>query len=670
MQFFTQENLEEIRERMEKRPALVKKLSDSIAPVEKKLMIQKSGLATWSHYFSCPKCGTALSFDYDNNESFTCPGCSETVSGEPYLGAWWNRVLNITTSSAFKAALLSLLPGQEHRLELAKKILLGYADNYKNYEVHGGIPYNKPGRFASQVLSDAHPISELTYAYGILKPSFTEAERRHIEEDLFRAASEHQIANMTPQLHNHEVIVATSIAMIGIAIDDPSLVEFALNTKYGLKYQVKHSFLEDGLWFEGATGYHLYSLSWFMQFDSAARNTPYSLLDDPECREILLRALKYPKNLYLGNAKTVALNDGGGSLFGVENIYEHAYRKLRDPELLPYLKTSFGENHTRDCSVNSLIFGVDSLPDNIPDIEKKTTFTTVGSQHALIRRKDDGYLFFKAFPYGGEHDHYDRLGIAFDAFGLGIGADLGTSSGYGSPLHYGYYKNTASHNTVNIDGENMAPADTRVNEYSLNSKYGCIYLDAETLPPEDYKMLDSFTIKQWSDEAYKGVRMRRRLLVEEDYFIDIFDVFSDNELPKNYTLHLNMRLIDPKGGRYVNGISNKGALSYIKNAYIDSPKGVERLHYEKDGVSLDVHTLADGIELVKAEGPGKPADRKLAYLIERTSQKCHTFLNLIEIYKGAPAVSSVYYETSAKGIIIKVTLAGGGVKSYELPLAF
>lgn len=500
--------------------------------------IQETGLGTWYHYFVCPACGVRLTFDYDNNETFVCPNCGRVQSREPYLGAWWETVLCMTTSAAYELAIAYVGTGDRTYFDIAKRILLGYADHYDTYEVHGGIPYNKPGRFLSQVLSDCEPICDLSRAYALLKGDLSEQEREHVERDLLRPAAEHQRKHLTPQLHNHEVAICTSIAAVGLAIDDEALVSFACQTPYGLKYQLDHAYLSDNLWFEGASGYHLYSLLWFVWFEMMAKNTKYSLFADRPYAEKLLKAMLFLKHIYIGNDRTVKLNDGGNTFRGHAEIYEYAYAYFGNEELLPFLAACYGEGARREESLVAMLYGAASIPAHIPELEKKTYLSTCGSNLAMLYGSDDRYLFFKAMPYGEEHDHYDRLSISFDAFGAQACVDLGTASGYGSPLHYGYYKNTASHNTVVINGENMAPCDTVVNEYTVHAPDD-IYLDAETLPPEDYEMLDSFTIKQWSDEAYRGVRMRRILSWHDKYFIDVFSVRSDHDLKKEWTLHID-----------------------------------------------------------------------------------------------------------------------------------
>lgn len=250
MSILSENDIEKIRKMVKDHPEYIEIIERRTKDVRRKLHIQKTGLATWYHYFTCPECGTRLKFNYDDNEKFICSECGKIQTGEPYLGAWWETVLTMTSSAAYELAIGYIATGREDFLAVAKEIILGYAKNYKNYEVHGGIPYNNPGRFASQVLSDCDPICSLAPAYAILKTEFTDAEKAMIENEMFRPAAKHQKKHLTPQLHNHEVAICTSIAAIGIAINDDELVRFATDTKYGLKYQIDNAYLEDGLWFE------------------------------------------------------------------------------------------------------------------------------------------------------------------------------------------------------------------------------------------------------------------------------------------------------------------------------------------------------------------------------------------------------------------------------------
>ena len=662
MKIFSKEDIERIRRRAKEDTCFIERIEKNTKEVRGKLYIQKSGVATWYHYFTCPHCGTRLTFDYNNSEYYTCPECGEVQSGEPYLGAWWETVLTMTSSAAYELAVGYIATGREDFLSRAKEIILGYAENYKNYEVHGGIPYNHPGRFASQVLSDCEPICYLTKAYSILSDNFTDDEKALIENEMFRPAAEHQKKYMTPQLHNHEVAICASIGAIGIAIGDEELIRFATDTKYGLKYQIDHAYLDDDMWFECSVSYHIYALRWFMMFEKMAKDTDFSLFKNLHYRDKLYNALVFPLKLRVDQTSTLRLNDGHGSLCNNEEIYEYAYSYFGTDDILTLLCACYsnGERET----IDALLYGVDHL-DCATCAPIESYFSESGSGLAIVRGSDDRMLLLKATPYGGEHDHYDRLALSFRAFGWDACMDFGTASGYGSPLHYGYFKNTATHNTVVIDGKNMAPCDTRVRKYRVNAPDD-IYLDAETLPPEEYKMLDSFTIKQWDDEVYRGVSMRRVVSWHNKYFIDVFFVNSDNEYTKEWTWHVDGATRVPESASFIGKLSSDGAQAYFDNAYSMQGEGIIKLSYCGKEANLDIYTLSDEKELIFCEGPNNPASSKISYLLERSKSRIPVFINVIEAYQAESVIDSVDISVLTSELVVKVRERSGKERCLKL----
>jgi len=667
MQIFTKEDKCRIKARMAGNSAYLKRIESDTADVRRKLYIQTTGIGTWYHYFTCPICGTRLTFDYDNNDCFVCPNCKQIQSGEPYLGAWWEEVLCKTTVAAYKLALAYVGTGETSYFNKAKEILLGYAENYKNYEVHGGIPYNKPGRFLSQVLSDCEPICDLSMTYALLKDELDESERKKIELELLVPASKHQLEHLTPQLHNHEVAICTSIAAVALATNDEALLNIALNEKYGLKYQLDNALLDDNLWFEGSIGYHQYALLWFMRYETMAKNTEYSLLKDSHYREKIKSAALFFENLHIGQGYAARLNDGSDSLCSSARVYEYLYSCFPTYEFLSLLVSCYSDIKEREYSLDALVFGADIIPSIITQLSKRSYLSEKGSNLAMLRGSDDRYLCFKATPFSGEHDHYDRLSVSFDAFNMNLSTDFGTASGYGSPYHYSYFKNTASHNTVVINGENMAPCNSIVNCYRVNSEDD-IYLDATTLPPDEYVMPDTFTIKQWNDEAYRGVSMRRVISWHDKYFIDVFSVKSDNELKKEWTWHVNAKPILPGHAQKIDCVSDKGAQSYFKNAYTIAGEGVVKFEYSSDDLKMDIHALADGLDFIFAEGPGNPTNTTVAYLLERTNKKCPIYVNVIEAYKGNSVIDSVDIKTENKKVYVTVSEKGGRIRRTTVDL--
>ncbi len=113
--------------------------------------------------------------------------------------------------------------------------------------------------------------------------------------------------------------------------------------------------------------------------------------------------------------------------------------------------------------MEAFIYGVDELPP-CSHLSKNYHVKEGLSGNTFLRGSNGRYLLFKHDSYGGEHDHYDRLDISYLAYGKRIAPDLGTT-GYGALLHYDYYKNTGSHNTVMIGEENQAPVNAVLKRY-------------------------------------------------------------------------------------------------------------------------------------------------------------------------------------------------------------
>ena len=653
MEMFSASEVARLREKAKKYPEYVEALDTATADLRRKLYIQKTGKATWSHYYVCPDCGVRLIFDYDDPHRYQCPACKNYLTGEPYEGSWWDTVMVMNSGGAYKLAVLYTVTEDEKYFRTAADILLGYAENYKNFEVHGNIPYNHPGRFASQVLSDAGPLAELACAYALLKSKFTAEERRMIENDLFREASKHQIKYSTDQIHNHEVVICSSLGIMGLVIGDEDILHFAVERKYGLKYQLDNAVLEDGLWFECATGYHSYALSWLLRFDQMARGTKYSLMADPHYREILERMIRFLLNLATP-AGYPFFNDAATQL--AVTIYEYAYSIFGDKDILRLLHECYD-----DCKRNNLyalLFGVDELPEREAPTYKNY-FSTTGSQLAVLNGESTS-LWFKAMPYGGEHDHYDRLAVAVSAFGKQICSDLGTAAGYGAPLHYAYYKNTASHNTVIIDGENMPPCNTQVVRYEQTAP-DRVYLEARTETTAEYVPIDSFVIKQWNDEAYEGVRYRRIVSWHDRYMIDVFCVESENDLRKEWCWHTVGTHSLPEGVTYVGKISERGAQSFLHDAYSADGKGVMRIAYDCGECRMSIHADAEGKEMLLSYGPNNPSTGDIAYLLERSYDRCPVYANVIDFYRDEPNVLGVEYIHGEGSLTVRVTEKDGSI---------
>jgi hypothetical protein len=162
--------------------------------------------------------------------------------------------------------------------------------------------------------------------------------------------------------------------------------------------------------------------------------------------------------------------------------------------------------------------------------------------------------------------------------------------------------------------------------------------------------------------------MRRVISWKGDYFIDVFSVRSPNKLRKEWVWHVYGENAAPKAGRYLERLSDKKPQSYIVNAYAKDGAGIMKTEYLCDGFTMDVYTLADGKEMIYAEGPNNPADTNVSYLIERSYDENLIFVNVIESYKNESKIESVKASVNGRRVTVSVTEKSGEIKKLDLEL--
>lgn len=523
-----------------------------------------------------------------------------------------------------------------------------------------GIPYNGPGRSGAQTLDEANFQRNLAIAFDLVRETLTDAEQTRMREDMFIPGALFLMEHRHNQLHNHEVIINSAIAIIGMLFDREDMVDFALNTPYGLLYQLENGMLENGMWFEGSFGYHFYALTSFLAYEKFALNTRYSHIHHPNYTKMMNFAFDYVQP----DGSLPMLGDTNyGHFKSMLPLYEFTYRELREEKMLYMLHLAY-RTQKRD-NLEAVIYGVDELPP-CPAIEPPAQVHPAAghSGHTMLRGEDGRFLLFKHDRYGGEHDHYDRLGISVYALGAQAAPDMGTT-GYGAVMHYDYYKNTGSHNTVVIGEENQSPANAVMTRFE--QREGVTFVEAVCDWNAPFAMPDTFTIVQWDEEAYRHVKMTRRIAWTQDYFAERFDVENvEDGRTIDWVLHLPgtrcaraeeqpvQRLSDKKPYKYIHDVTREDGM-------VDSVQTIGQ-----DEGTTRVFCAAFGGERLLGVGPGNPSYTDLAYIIERARGERATFAHVIETSRGEGTVQNVCFEREGDALRIRVTHRDASIRVIEL----
>jgi hypothetical protein len=154
--------------------------------------------------------------------------------------------------------------------------------------------------------------------------------------------------------------------------------------------------------------------------------------------------------------------------------------------------------------------------------------------------------------------------------------DLGTA-GYGGELFESWYRQTASHNTVMIDGISQPPAAGQAHRFVDHGPF---------------QVADASV--KWARGIYAGVVMRRVILARSDYFIDLFVVHCDRERRVEWLHHCVGK---------INGYLPVGDRSDLDGEGYECFVAPRRISLPPDG-SLTWITDQAGLRLFPSKWPG------------------------------------------------------------------
>ncbi|MEY8353204.1 heparinase II/III family protein [Lachnospiraceae bacterium 54-53] len=648
---FTEQEILHLQEKARRQPEAVRSLKKEAEEVlAEPVLVPKTGIANWSLYYYCPKCSVRLTFDRNDGFHHKCPACGQVFSGEPYDSTWWGIINSRNYTAAFQMGLLGRITGETAYSRKAIDIMSEYARYYRSYEVHGDIPYNGPGKAGAQTLDEANFLRSFAMAYDLLSDCMTREEREYIRDEMLLPGADFLMEHRHNQLHNHEVIVSSAIAVIGLLFGIERYVRFAVYEPYGLLYQLEKGMLPDHMWFEGAFGYHFYALTSFFAYEKFALHTPHSHISHPNYKAMMELLVSY---LEPGFGIPMLNDTNYGHTSSSLYLYEFAYRELGGEKLL-YVLNQLYQREERD-NMEAFLYGVDELP--LCTVEFENYHVPEGeSGSTVLRGKDGRYLLFKHDRYGGEHDHYDRLDISYLAFGRRISPDLGTT-GYGAVLHYDYYKNTGSHNTVNIGEENQSPVNAWLTRYE--ERDGVLSVEAEADWTRPYEMPDSFTIVQWKEENYRTVKMVRKIAWTDDYFAEVFLVKGvENGLPVDWVMHFSGQPVSGPEGTLEESFSGRKPyvhLHSMKKAVLPASGEAQAVFaYEDEGIRTDVFSWNPGKDIYYGKGPDNPSVSDINYQIERAYGREAVFAHVITSSQGPCLIDHVNFSWQAGKMHIRV----------------
>lgn len=532
-------------------------------------------LSGWWHNFCCPACASQMSFDinmqYNPPNNFTCPNCGKTASGIDYDEAWV-FYYRLRFSALLQSCAICALFGDKETLDFIIRYLDFYADTYDLFPVHG--KHVGKGKIMEQGLDEAVWAIDIISSLNACGELIPEDKRLVWFDKLFKPMTQLLIPQ-AKSIHNIPTWLLCAVGVIGIYFHDDALLDYALNSEFGIRNQVAHGFTKDGIWYEGSMTYHYYTASALSKFFS------FYALCAPEDDIFNTFAKMYttPRLLSYDGYHIPAVNDGWyPARLSVPLL---ALRICDDKTLLEIKEEVIKRVPDAMINTSTLLYGyIEDDVTVLPD-----------TRMAVITKPF--HVFFKAGVLARSHMHSDYLSIRISPFS----DDLGTP-GYAHPMASGWYRTHASHNAVGVDctqpGEVIA---TRMEKIENGAR--------ATVEP-----------RTWSDLELA----QRTVTVDGDSVLDVTELKAPTAHTYDWIFHsIGDARYSPLDGERVESLGEGSGYSYFEDIWAIKTDGTFEASFTSE--SGDILTLkvlsTDGIRVYVAKSPDNPADRKRNSVILR-----------------------------------------------------
>jgi len=170
-------------------------------------------------------------------------------------------------SRLFGAALAFNLTRNRKYAEWTRDGLLAYA------AIYPGLPLmSLRYKIQDSSLNEAVLIVLLAQAYDMVADSgvFTDEQKKRVEQDLLRASitcfritdfhNDPRVKDLHYRCYNYQVWHLAAVGLVGLTLRDRKLVDYAINSPYGLRHLIAHDINDDGIFWERSLHYHEWTM--------------------------------------------------------------------------------------------------------------------------------------------------------------------------------------------------------------------------------------------------------------------------------------------------------------------------------------------------------------------------------------------------------------------------
>lgn len=571
----------------------------------------------WFHYYSCPTHGARLRTESPTRH--VCPIDGDVLSGYPYDDVYLMTEHNRLAGAVRTLGIVHQLTGQSQYAAKAREILLAYAAKYHSYPLHTirGEEKVGGGKVGPQTLDESTWLITMVEGADCIWDTLAEDEKKKIEERLLRPAVA-IIRQHKMKIHNIQCWKNSAVGLAGLLLGDMKLVDEALHGESGYFEQMSKGMTADGAWYEGAWGYHFYTVSAVAHLTEGAFHSGINLYG-PEFK----RMFDAPIAFAMPDFQLPAFNDSHAlSVLSNASLYEIAFARYLDDHYRAVLA------RTRRDSDMSLLAGRDEVGAASEFIPTSRNFPASG--YAILaggKGKEASWLCLDYGPHGGGHGHPDKLGFVLYGLGQVIVPDPGTAN-YGVPIQGGWYRTTIAHSTLTVDENSQSPAEGKCDAFLTANGFSAVSATA--------------------GKIYRDVSFRRTIaMVGDNLLVCIDQVRALREHTFDLAYHNAGRCAGPATAQPFQCSTNPG-YSYFREA--KSLSGADGLDLRFDlGHHQEVRwSMAGGqpTTFILATGVGAHTEERVPLVLARCQGKELTRAWCITL--GAPAEAVTLTEEPIK----------------------
>jgi oligo-alginate lyase len=434
--------------------------------LEREVTLPTKG-SQWYHWYSCPKHGTRLSTEGPTRH--VCPVDGQVFSGYPYDDVVLSGEHSRLAGAVRTLGMVYQVTGEARYAGKAREILLAYAGQYESYPLHDihGEAKVGGGKVGPQTLDESVWLITVVEGADCVWDTLAKEEQEKVERGLLRPATD-IIRRHKMGIHNIQCWKNSAVGLTGLLLGDLELVNEALQSESGYFNQMAKGVSPDGPWFEGAWGYHFYTLSALVHLTEGAKHSGVNLYG-PE----LKRMFNAPLDMAMPDLTLPAFNDSSAvNIASQRALYETAFARYQDPR---YLEVCGKGRADTDAT---LIHGVVSRSAAPEHGLMSRNFEASGNAILTAGSGPEAtWLCLKYGPHGGGHGHPDKLNFVLYGMGTVIAPDPGTAN-YGVPIQGGWFRTTLAHNTLTLDETSQRAAEGRCEAFIATNGFSAVMAEA------------------------------------------------------------------------------------------------------------------------------------------------------------------------------------------------